>query len=239
MISIVTYWNIEHRERHMKKYILIDKNTMSRDSFLSLIYSLEDDAVVLECKSLDEARNLDNTHTNTNFIVFHATYENVLDIDFFEQLQELAPKSKCLLVVEQNHLIQTETLPEHIYSVTTVDSPKSEIIAAIRSIRVGQKYIGQHVQKATDKSCAHNDRIKFPTLKHRFAGEIKNKLTPRQCEVLDYMIKGYANKLIAYELGVSEGTVKLHVSSILRALKVTNRTEAAMRAGHFLNSPAH
>ena len=50
--------------------------------------------------------------------------------------------------------------------------------------------------------------------------------TSRQIEVLECLKNGKSNKLIGYELGITEGTVKLHVSSILEKLKVNNRSEA-------------
>jgi DNA-binding NarL/FixJ family response regulator len=55
-------------------------------------------------------------------------------------------------------------------------------------------------------------------------------LTDRELEVLGLLSKGLANKQIAVELGISEHTVKFHVSSIYTKLNVTNRTEA-VRAG--------
>jgi DNA-binding NarL/FixJ family response regulator len=56
-------------------------------------------------------------------------------------------------------------------------------------------------------------------------------LTARQQEVLRLMAEGLPNKRIARELDISAATVKLHVSAILRALHVANRTEAALEAG--------
>jgi len=55
-------------------------------------------------------------------------------------------------------------------------------------------------------------------------------LTDRELEVLGLLAKGLANKQIALALGISEHTVKFHVSSIYTKLNVTNRTEA-VRAG--------
>lgn len=55
-------------------------------------------------------------------------------------------------------------------------------------------------------------------------------LTPRQREVLALLGQGQSNKEIARALGLSEGTVKLHVTAILKALKVNNRTGAVVAA---------
>ena len=60
-------------------------------------------------------------------------------------------------------------------------------------------------------------------------GELPN-LTHRQLEVLRFMAQGNSNKEIARELGISENTVRVHISAIISALDATNRTEAAYSA---------
>lgn len=57
---------------------------------------------------------------------------------------------------------------------------------------------------------------------------VKGILTPRQLDVLRLMGQGKPNKIIARELDLSEGTVKLHVTAILKALNVINRTGAVI-----------
>lgn len=57
---------------------------------------------------------------------------------------------------------------------------------------------------------------------------VKSILTPRQLDVLRLMGQGKPNKIIARELDLSEGTVKLHVTAILKALNVINRTGAVI-----------
>ena len=55
-------------------------------------------------------------------------------------------------------------------------------------------------------------------------------LTARQMEVLRLLAVGKPNKVIARELALSEGTVKIHLSAIFRVLDVNNRTEAVLAA---------
>ncbi len=55
-------------------------------------------------------------------------------------------------------------------------------------------------------------------------------LTPRETEILNYIAQGYLNKQIAGELGISEQTIKNHVTSILRKLNANARTEAVVGA---------
>ncbi len=57
------------------------------------------------------------------------------------------------------------------------------------------------------------------------------ELTPQQFRVLGMLLSGLLNKQIAFELDVSEATVKAHVTAILRKLGVTNRTQAVLLAG--------
>jgi len=55
-------------------------------------------------------------------------------------------------------------------------------------------------------------------------------LTSKETEILNYMAQGYLNKQIAIKLGISEGTVKNHVASILTKLNAADRTEAVVIA---------
>ena len=57
-------------------------------------------------------------------------------------------------------------------------------------------------------------------------------LTPQQFRVFSMIADGLLNKQIAYELGVSEATVKAHMTAIMRKLGVSNRTQAALLASH-------
>jgi len=55
-------------------------------------------------------------------------------------------------------------------------------------------------------------------------------LTPRQLDVLRLLMRGEPNKVIARQLGLTEGTVKIHIAAILRTLQTRNRTEAVVVA---------
>lgn len=59
------------------------------------------------------------------------------------------------------------------------------------------------------------------------------RLTPTQLEVLRCVHSGLLNKQIAYELGMAEATVKVHMTAVMRKLNVRNRTQAAIAAGQF------
>ncbi len=58
--------------------------------------------------------------------------------------------------------------------------------------------------------------------------QLAELLTDRQIDVLKLLSRGSPNKVIARELGISEGTVKIHLAAIFRALNVRNRVEAVV-----------
>ena len=55
-------------------------------------------------------------------------------------------------------------------------------------------------------------------------------LSEREIQILDGLVKGYANKVIGRRCNISEATVKVHMKSILRKIRVCNRTQAAIWA---------
>ncbi len=63
------------------------------------------------------------------------------------------------------------------------------------------------------------------------------ELTPQQFRVLQMLCAGLLNKQIGYELGVSEATIKAHMSAILRKLGANNRTQVVLMTGKLLVDP--
>lgn len=64
---------------------------------------------------------------------------------------------------------------------------------------------------------------------------LEQHFTERQLSVAKALQRGSANKTIAYELGLCESTVKVHIRNIMRKLKATNRTQAAFRLNELAN----
>lgn len=109
-------------------------------------------------------------------------------------------------------------------------SPNAVILSAINLVLSGGVYIPPELLSDTLRN-------EFDVLKQvekitedQNVEENLKILTPRQIDVLELISKGYSNKQIAYELGLTEGTVKLHVTAILKLLKVYNRTAAVIEA---------
>lgn len=105
----------------------------------------------------------------------------------------------------------------------TKTSGKTNLINALRLVIAGGVYIspeliGQLHQSRTESEKNIDNEKKV------------NSLTNRQKEVLALICNGLSNRAIAEALGLSENTVKIHVTAILKSLSVSNRTQAVLLA---------
>jgi DNA-binding NarL/FixJ family response regulator len=105
------------------------------------------------------------------------------------------------------------------------DAPSARLVEAIRAAARGESFL--------QPSIASKVVAEFSRLAERNSGTVaatSSPLSEREAEVLRLVARGASNKEIATALFVAEGTVKNHVTNILVKLKVTDRTQAALRA---------
>ena len=99
------------------------------------------------------------------------------------------------------------------------DVEPAELVKAIRTVHAGEGLVHPAVAaRLMEEVAAAGGR------------EARDSLTPRERQVVDLIARGLSNKRIALELGISEKTVKTHVSSILGKLGLTDRTQVALHA---------
>jgi two-component system nitrate/nitrite response regulator NarL len=103
------------------------------------------------------------------------------------------------------------------------DMEPDDLIRSLEQIVDGQTVVAPEMTGILAKVVQGDEPVE--TRGHRFS-----ELTPREMEILCHLAEGQSNKVIARELGISDGTVKLHVRSILRKLQVQSRVEAAVLA---------
>ena len=115
-----------------------------------------------------------------------------------------------------------ETMAMGVAGFIPKNAPVSLVESALRLIEMGGRYLPD--------SLLHEGSGGFAEDPSSFVAGSRQKLTPRQREVLVEIGKGRSNQEIASLLGISVATVKLHVNAILSALGVRNRTEAAIIA---------
>jgi DNA-binding NarL/FixJ family response regulator len=92
------------------------------------------------------------------------------------------------------------------------DVAEDELIRAIRAVHAGRKYIQPEVAQVLSENL------------------FQEELTPTETRILGEIVEGKANKEIAFELDVSENTIKTHVKNIFDKLGVSDRTSAATLA---------
>ncbi len=96
-----------------------------------------------------------------------------------------------------------------VWGVIPPEASAAELCAAVHALSQGLIVGSRQLLFSSDEATAE-----------------RGPLTEREAEVLGWLAKGLANKQIAAELGISEHTVKFHISSIYTKLNATNRTQA-------------
>ena len=105
------------------------------------------------------------------------------------------------------------------------DMEPDELVIALRDIVNGKTVVAPDLAPILAKAVQGKTEKPEETNDSPFA-----ELTPRETEILALLAEGLSNKGIARNLGISDGTVKLHVKAILRKLEVHSRVEAAVMA---------
>jgi len=107
------------------------------------------------------------------------------------------------------------------------EATTKEILQTIRRLAHGEYPINEILHDRP--KVAEHVLEQFQELSSRSdTGDLISSLTSRETEILEYIAKGFLNKQIASELGISEQTIKNHVTSILRKLNANARTEAVV-----------
>lgn len=104
------------------------------------------------------------------------------------------------------------------------DMEPDELVAALSDIVAGKTVVAPELTGILARAVRQEPEPPAPVQ------PVLSELTPREQEILCHLAAGQSNKAIARELGISDGTVKLHVKAILRKLAVHSRVEAAVMA---------
>lgn len=103
------------------------------------------------------------------------------------------------------------------------DMEPDDLIQALTRILAGETVVAPELTMVLAKAVVQGEPAPAAT-------SAMDQLTPREREILCLLAEGQSNKVIARNLGISDGTVKLHVKAILRKLEVHSRVEAAVLA---------
>lgn len=201
----------------MLKLLIVDDHALFREGLCHVLRELDEQADILEAPDYERALQHAAATPELDLVLLDL---NMPGKDGFTALDSFATRYPTLPVV----ILSASSLRSDIQRALDAgamgyipkDTTSAIMLGALRLILAGGIYIPPNL--AQDAPAAL-DRPRN-----------RSALTPRQLDVLALLVQGISNKDIATRLGLSEGTVKMHVTSIFRELGVSNRTQATLAA---------
>ena len=210
------------------KFLLIDDHALIREALCSVLRELRSDAVVLEAASCQQGMDLMREHADVSLILLDLRLPDRDGFDMLAVLRETYPAVGVVMLSAFNDRDNVvRALDQGALGFISKTSSRDVLLGALRLVLAGGVYIPPEILSAAPSSAGAAPQAKPPD-----SGPPPSPtdlgLTERQVDVLALMMLGRSNKLICRALDLAEPTVKNHVSAILKALKVSNRTEAVL-----------
>lgn len=205
--------------------LIIDDHPLMRDAVRMTMDSIAPGSRIDLAASFAEARRLLSSSIAYDFTLLDL---NLPDCGGFEALQALREQFPQLPTVVLSAELDRDTILRCLELGAAGYIPKTYhrdvVTHALRLVSSGHPYVPR---EAIDPRHGAKEPGRMRGIENdpRHLG-----LTDRQCEVLRLILRGLPNKLICRQLNLAEGTVKVHVSAVLRALGVQNRTQAVIAA---------
>jgi DNA-binding NarL/FixJ family response regulator len=207
------------------KVLLVDDHALIRDALRGVLKELVEGATVLEASDCRQAMTLIESHPDLHLIMLDL---NLPDRDGFSVITDLRQRHATisLVVLSASHDRDTvmRALDLGALGFIPKSAPREVMVNALRLVLSGGVYIPPDALGPAGAKAS-------PSAPALPASPADLGLTERQLEVLALMMQGKSNKAISRILEVAEPTVKHHVTAILKALKVMNRTEAVIAVG--------
>jgi len=213
------------------KILVVDDHALIREALRGVLRELKGDATVLEASNCREAMQLIAEHPDLGLILLDL---NLPDRDGFSVLAELRERFPAMPVVvlsgQQDRGSVVKALDLGALGFIPKSGQREVMLSALQLVFAGGIYIPPEIL-ARNETSAPPPGEKRPGAGRPRASPSDLGLTGRQLEVLALMMHGKSNKAICRVLNLAEPTVKNHVTAILKALEVSNRTEAVIAVG--------
>ncbi len=207
------------------KILMVDSHFLIREALRSVLKELNDHAIVIEAVDGHQAMQLVSEHADIGLILLEL---NLPGRDGFSILSEMRERHPATSVVVFSARHDRESVTKALDLGAAGFIPKSGqreiMLRALQLVLAGGTYIPPEILTPEDSSLPE-PKLTCPASGVR-QGDLD--LTERQVHVLGLMMQGMSNKAMCRTLNLAEPTIKNHVSAILKALKVTNRTEAVI-----------
>ncbi len=208
------------REPH---YLLVDDHSLIREGMMQAIRGLDPNALFSQAGSLQAAiQRIDETqHSHpVDVVLLDLGLPDSRGMATLQAMRTAAPTQRIGIITGQNDV---QLALECIHHGASCFIPKlAEIdgfMSALRALVEGRLHFPSELLSPSEVEWPQQDD----------ASGVRNvRLTPRQKDVLQWILKGCTNHAIATALGISAETVKLHVSAIFRAYGVHSRTQLVL-----------
>jgi DNA-binding NarL/FixJ family response regulator len=211
------------------KILVIDDHVLIRESLRGVLREVRPEAVVLEATNAKEAMRLVAEHSALGLVLLDL---GLPDRDGFEVLGEIRERHPTLPVVvlsghnDRASVVRSLDLGALGFIPKTVQH--QVLVSAINLVLSGGVYIPPEILSRQESHPLAEPGTAQGAAKGPAASPRELGLTDRQVEVLALMMQGKSNKAIGRVLDLAEPTVRNHVTAVLKALNVTNRTEAVV-----------
>ena len=211
--------------------LVVDDHALIREALRGVLKEVNGEAIVLEASSCGQAMQVIAEHPRLDLILLDL---NLPDRDGFSVLTELGERYPAISVVvlsaQQDSASVAKALDLGAMGFIPKSGRREVMLSALQLVISGGVYIPPEILARGEPSPAQQDE-KRPVHDRPAVSPADLGLTERQVEVLALMMQGKSNKAICRALNLAEPTVKNHVTAILKALGVSNRTEAVIAVG--------
>jgi DNA-binding NarL/FixJ family response regulator len=211
----------------MMNILLVDDHALIRDALRAILSEIAVGSVVAEADSGRKALDFIETAPREHFVILDLGLPDSDGLELLRTIRERRPEMRvAVLSSSMERDVMAEALDAGAVGFIPKSAPRAVMAGAISLILAGGTYIPPEVWpvRRMDVAAAPDERTPTPA---------ELGLTERQLHVLALLVKGRSNKAIARSLSIAEVTVKHHVTSLMRALKVQNRTEAALTIAQY------
>jgi DNA-binding NarL/FixJ family response regulator len=215
--------------RSPAKILVVDHHFLIREALRAVLKQLKSNATILEAVNGRQMMQLVSEHADIGLVLLEL---NLPDRDGFSLLGELRERhpetSVVVFSARQDRDSVVRALDLGALGFIPKSGHRDVLVRALGLVFAGGVYIPPEI--LAGEGCVHPSSKPACILTGTRPRPADFGLTDRQVDVLKLMMKGKSNKAISRELSISLPTVKNHVTAILRAMKVSNRTEAVIAA---------
>jgi DNA-binding NarL/FixJ family response regulator len=212
----------------MREILIADDHPLFRDALKHALSQAIPDARVLDADSVSALQNLVEAHAEADLLLLDLQMPGANGFSALAYMRGQYPGLPVIVVSAQEDAATVRRAMAHGASGYVPKSASVETIGeAVRRVLDGDIWLPPHLAGSPGALKAAEVNV---------AAQIA-ELTPQQFRVLGMIAEGLLNKQIAFELGVSEATIKAHMTAIMRKLGVSNRTQVALCASQLALDP--